>query len=98
MDNNQYVFQVNLKGMIALLSEHIYSNPSTFVRELLQNGIDAITAFRSLDESHEGQIRVCLHEDGSMVFEDNGIGLKEESWIPEILSDVLGSGCCPVLW
>lgn len=78
MDNNQYVFQVNLKGMIALLSEHIYSNPSTFVRELLQNGIDAITAFRSLDESHEGQIRVCLHEDGSMVFEDNGIGLKEE--------------------
>lgn len=78
MDNNQYVFQVNLKGMISLLSEHIYSNPSTFVRELLQNGIDAITAFRSLDESHPGAIRVCLEEDGSMLFEDNGIGLKEE--------------------
>lgn len=78
MDTNQYVFQVNLKGMIALLSEHIYSNPSTFVRELLQNGIDAITAFRSLDESHEGCIRVMLSKDGSMVFEDNGIGLKEE--------------------
>lgn len=78
MDTNQYVFQVNLKGMIALLSEHIYSNPSTFVRELLQNGIDAITAFRSLDESHEGCIRVILSDDGSMVFEDNGIGLKEE--------------------
>lgn len=78
MDTNQYVFQVNLKGMIALLSEHIYSNPSTFVRELLQNGIDAITAFRSLDESHEGCIRVILSADGSMVFEDNGIGLKEE--------------------
>lgn len=78
MENNQYVFQVNLKGMIALLSEHIYSNPNTFVRELLQNGIDAITAFRSLDESHAGCIRVALSEDGSMVFEDNGIGLKEE--------------------
>lgn len=78
MDTNQYVFQVNLKGMIALLSEHIYSNPSTFVRELLQNGVDAITAFRSLDESHEGHIRVLLSADGSMVFEDNGIGLKEE--------------------
>ena len=25
------LFQVNLKGMIALLSEHIYSNPNTFV-------------------------------------------------------------------
>lgn len=78
MDNNQYVFQVNLKGMISLLSEHIYSNPSTFVRELLQNGIDAITAFRSLDESHEGAVSVRLEEDGSMLFEDNGIGLKEE--------------------
>jgi molecular chaperone HtpG len=75
---NQYVFQVNLKGMIALLSEHIYSNPSTFVRELLQNGIDAITAFRSIDESLEGKIHVYLHGDGSMIFEDNGIGLKEE--------------------
>lgn len=72
------VFQVNLRGMIALLSEHIYSNPSTFVRELLQNGVDAITAFRSLDESHAGRICVRLTADGSMIFEDNGIGLKEE--------------------
>jgi len=76
--NNQYVFQVNLKGMISLLSEHIYSNPSTFVRELLQNGIDAITAFRSLDDSHEGCITITLGENGSMIFEDNGIGLKED--------------------
>ena len=71
-------FQVNLKGMIALLSEHIYSNPSTFVRELLQNGVDAITAFRSLDASREGRICVRLSAGGSMIFEDNGIGLKEE--------------------
>lgn len=72
------VFQVNLQGMIALLSEHIYSNPSTFIRELLQNGVDAITAFRSLDESLEGRICVRLTAGGSMIFEDNGIGLKEE--------------------
>ncbi|GHT33793.1 molecular chaperone HtpG [Bacteroidia bacterium] len=79
MENkNQYVFQVNLKGMIALLSEHIYSNPGTFVRELLQNGIDAITAFRSLNEFLEGTIHVYLKDNGSMVFEDNGIGLKED--------------------
>ena len=43
------LFQVNLKGMIALLSEHIYSNPNTFVRELLQNCVDAITALRNID-------------------------------------------------
>lgn len=76
-DNNN-LFQVNLKGMIALLSEHIYSNPNTFVRELLQNCVDAITALRNIDENYAGRIDVFLNEDGSMTFQDNGIGLKEE--------------------
>ena len=48
------LFQVNLKGMIALLSEHIYSNPNTFVRELLQNSVDAITALHNIDENYSG--------------------------------------------
>ncbi|NDV59810.1 HSP90 family protein [Bacteroides sp. 519] len=77
MENKNHLFQVNLKGMISLLSEHIYSNPNTFVRELLQNGIDAITAFRSLDENFVGNIEVILHSDGTMSFTDNGIGLTE---------------------
>ena len=72
------LFQVNLKGMIALLSEHIYSNPNTFVRELLQNSVDAITALHNIDENYSGRIDVFLNGDGSMVFQDNGIGLKEE--------------------
>ena len=56
MENeNNNLFQVNLKGMIALLSEHIYSNPNTFVRELLQNCVDAITALRNIDENYSGQ-------------------------------------------
>ncbi|EMG21175.1 hypothetical protein LEP1GSC150_2330, partial [Leptospira interrogans serovar Copenhageni str. LT2050] len=37
-------FQVNLRGIINLLSEHLYSGPQVFVRELLQNGVDAIQA------------------------------------------------------
>ncbi len=75
-----YAFQVNLKGMIALLSEHLYSDPNTFIRELLQNAVDAITAIRYLDEEHAGEIRVTLpnEAESSFVFQDNGIGLKEE--------------------
>ena len=57
------LFQVNLKGMIALLSEHIYSNPNTFVRELLQNCVDAITALRNIDENYKGRIDVFLNGD-----------------------------------
>lgn len=108
------LFQVNLKGMIALLSEHIYSNPNTFVRELLQNSVDAITALHNIDENYSGRIDVFLNGDGSMVFQDNGIGLKEEEVYrfltvigesskrdtpdADDLSVGLVSACCLVLW
>lgn len=43
MDNN-FKFKVNLGGMIDILSNHLYSSPNVFVRELLQNCTDAISA------------------------------------------------------
>ena len=61
IENQQYLFQVNLKGMISLLSEHLYSNPNTFVRELLQNGVDAVTAFKTINEDHQGCLRIYFH-------------------------------------
>lgn len=79
MENtNQNLFQVNLKGIITLLSEHIYSNPATFVRELLQNSIDAVTAMRTLDEHYAGSVHVSFTPERTLIFADNGIGLKEE--------------------
>lgn len=80
-NENKYLFQVNLKGMIELLSEHIYSAPNVFVRELLQNGIDANTARKSIDENHKGIINIYLkkvNDTPQLIFEDNGIGLTED--------------------
>ncbi|ART68891.1 hypothetical protein BTO20_10105 [Mycobacterium dioxanotrophicus] len=37
-------FRVNLGGVIALLSKNLYSSPGVYVRELIQNAVDAITA------------------------------------------------------
>lgn len=76
--NEDNLFQVNLKGMISLLSEHIYSDPGTFVRELLQNCVDAITVLRGIDGHYEGRVDVRLLDDGTAVFQDNGVGLKKE--------------------
>lgn len=79
-----YKFQINLGGIIDLLSNHIYSSPQIYVRELLQNGVDAILARRYVEPEHQGAIRIrvlSVVEDGgqpSLVFEDNGIGLNEE--------------------
>ncbi|WP_244303324.1 hypothetical protein [Leucobacter coleopterorum] len=42
-------FQVDLSGMVDLLSHHLYSGPQVYVRELIQNAVDAVTARRELD-------------------------------------------------
>ena len=46
----EHKFQIHLRGLIDLLSNHLYNEPDVFVRELLQNGVDAIRA-RSYLES-----------------------------------------------
>ncbi len=75
-------FQVHLSGIIDLLSNHLYSGPQVFVRELLQNAVDAISARRNQDPEHEGEISVeAIEIDGrghTLVVIDNGVGLREE--------------------
>lgn len=44
-------FKVNLRGMIDILSNHLYSSPDVFIRELLQNGTDAISARKLFDKN-----------------------------------------------
>ena len=72
-------FQVNLGGIIELLSEHLYSSREVYIRELLQNGVDAIRARQLIDPTHEGcvTLRVVIADDGSpqLIFEDDGVGL-----------------------
>jgi len=37
-------FQVDLRGVVDLLSHHLYGSPRVYVRELLQNAVDAVAA------------------------------------------------------
>lgn len=75
-------FQVDLRGVIDLLSRHLYSSPGVFVREMLQNSVDAIQARRQADPQHSGAIEIeVLASRGApptLLFQDNGIGLTEE--------------------
>lgn len=57
-----YRFQVNLGGMIEILSDHLYSSPDVYIRELLQNAVDAITGRKKAEPSHEGQILITVEE------------------------------------
>ena len=68
-------FQVDLRGVVDLLARHLYSGPRVYVRELLQNGVDAITARRAHDEGAPGSVRLRPGDDGSLEVTDTGIGL-----------------------
>ena len=89
-------FQVNLSGMIDILSNHLYSHQDVYIRELLQNGTDAIRARKMYDAGFDnGEIHVALQinadtQDKTLVFSDNGIGLTAEE-IAEFLATIASS-------
>ncbi|MBK0420850.1 HSP90 family protein [Leucobacter sp. CSA2] len=72
-------FQVDLAGMVDLLSRHLYSGPQVYVRELIQNAVDAVTARRALDPEAPATIRISTGETpaGEALVEvvDTGVGL-----------------------
>jgi molecular chaperone HtpG len=72
-------FQVDLRGLVDLLSHHLYSSPKVYVRELLQNGIDAVTMRGTTD----GRPAILLTgadqaADGRMHCFDSGVGLDDD--------------------
>ncbi|MFC9969347.1 HSP90 family protein [Spirillospora sp. NPDC127200] len=66
-------FQVDLRGVVDLLSRHLYASPRVYLRELLQNAVDAITA-RGGDG---GRVRIETGG-GALRVHDDGIGLTED--------------------
>jgi molecular chaperone HtpG len=94
-------FQVDLRGVVDLLSHHLYASPRVYVRELLQNAVDAITARRAGGGRGERgapdvPARVWIEPpdvtgDGTLRVHDTGIGLTE-SQVHELLATIGRSG------
>ena len=79
MAEEELYFQVNLGGMLDILSNHLYTSADVFLRELLQNGVDAITLRRQKCPGWKGGcIHIRLVPGKKMVFTDNGAGLTRE--------------------
>ena len=85
MPDDQH-FQVDLRGIIDLLSDHLYSGPEVYLREMLQNAIDALRAREQQDPSFIAnesaiQIEVITSAQGdptpTVVITDRGVGLTE---------------------
>ncbi|MFN8076880.1 MAG: HSP90 family protein [Kineosporiaceae bacterium] len=77
-------FQVDLRGVVDLLSHHLYSSPRVYVRELVQNAVDAVTARARLGQPAEAAaapivlVPADVSPDGRLHCLDPGVGLTEE--------------------
>ncbi len=73
--NDPQAFQVDLRGVVDLFARHLYSGPRVYVRELLQNAVDAITARRAFDPGTDARVRFTFPAEGTLEITDTGIGL-----------------------
>jgi molecular chaperone HtpG len=83
-------FQVDLRGIVDLLSHHLYASPRVYVRELLQNAVDAITARQADEPGAPTTVRLDPPEvtgDGTLRIRDCGIGLTEAQ-VHELLATI----------
>ena len=78
MEETGSAFQVDLRGIVDLLARHLYSGPNVYLRELLQNGVDAITARRAVEPEAPGTIRIRAWGDGGLEVTDTGVGLTTD--------------------
>lgn len=86
-------FHVDLGGIVELLSKNLYTSSNVYVRELLQNGVDAITARRGIDPEFDNYDRPKIRfivEPRVLRVIDNGIGLNYEQ-AQQLLSTIGGS-------
>jgi molecular chaperone HtpG len=83
---------VDLRGLVDLLSHHLYSSPKVYVRELLQNAVDAVTARRLIDPGFEAAAaEVRIVADGKRLrITDPGVGLTLDE-VHQLLATIGGS-------
>ncbi|MDR1264170.1 MAG: HSP90 family protein [Propionibacteriaceae bacterium] len=78
MDQVGAAFQVDLRGVVDLLARHLYSGPNVYLRELLQNGVDAITARHAHEPDAPATIRLRPWRDDGLEISDSGVGLTPD--------------------
>ena len=84
-------FTVDLRGLVEILSHHLYRNERVYLRELVQNAHDAIRARAALgDPVVDGAVEIVPARGyEQLVVRDNGIGLTETDM--RALLSIIGS-------
>ena len=92
------------ENMMPIIKKWLYSDKDIFLREIVANGVDAITKFRKLADMGEAQtseeeycIKVSIDKEAkTLSVEDNGIGMTEDE-VEKYITQIAFSGAADFL-
>lgn len=94
---------VNSDNLMPIIKKWLYSDRDIFIRELVSNGVDAISKYKKLVQLGEAEERenykVTVKADkeaGTLTFSDNGIGMTKEE-VEKYINQVAFSGAADFL-
>ena len=92
--------RISSENMMPIIKKWLYSDKDIFLREIVANGVDAITKFKKLTDMGEAaategeEYRIDVRTDEkekTLTIEDNGIGMTEEE-VEKYITQIAFSG------
>lgn len=100
MEEKQGNIKISSENMMPIIKKWLYSDKDIFLREIVANGVDAVTKFKKLAEMGEVQaaegeeyhINVFVDEKAkTLTVEDNGIGMTADE-VEKYITQIAFSG------
>lgn len=94
MAQNKGNISIHAENIMPVIKRWLYSDKDIFIRELVSNGVDAVTKLKMLRPGENDDYRVQVNvnkENGTISFVDNGIGMTEDE-IEKYINQVAFSG------
>ena len=100
MSNKKGNISIDTENIFPIIKKWLYSDKDIFIRELISNGCDAVSKYKRLismgeAEEKDGEtfkITVSVNkEEGTLKFEDNGLGMTEEE-VEKYITQIAFSG------
>ena len=96
--------KISSENMMPIIKKWLYSDKDIFLREIVANGVDAITKFKklaSMGEAEEDGGEYCVKisvdkKSKTLTVEDNGIGMTEEE-VENYITQIAFSGASDFL-